>query len=213
MTLNEFRTGDQSAQNGSSGVAFTRSFFGDIPRSGAGVIEDKAHDDRVPQLAGRSTVVTTQATFFNEPEALVEATSLLVVRPDLKRDLVCLVRPRPVGRRAEERQANATSSVVLSHCHSEIGSSAAQVRVCLTDESPVVFRDESNGVGVVKVGAPSFDAGGAIERRLSTKPLVLTDHGIDKVEQPVEVIDGRRSHEPRLDGHERMMHESAWRPQ
>jgi hypothetical protein len=181
-------------------------------RSGAGVIEDKSHDDRVPQLAGLPTVVAAQPTLFDEPEALVETSSLLVVGPDLECGLVRAVRPSPVHNRVQEHRSDAKPSVPRSDLHTEVSSPAAQVCAGLTDEPPVVFHYESNRVWVVKIGTPSFDAGGTIEWGLRSEPLVLTDDGIDQLEQPVEVIGRRRSHGPKSSlYHDRMMLDPEFR--
>jgi hypothetical protein len=94
--------------------------------------------------------------------------------------------------------------------HADLGSSAAQVCVRLTDEPPIVFHYESNRAWIVKIGPPSFDAGGSVEWGLRSEPLVLADDGVDQLEQHFKVVDRRTSHKPRLSfGHEQMMPDSA----
>src|SRR5947208_626461 len=113
-----------------------RSFLLYESRSRTCVIEDESHDDRVPQLAGLTAVMATESTFLDEPEPLVEVSTVLIVRPDLKRDLVRVVGPRPVHDRAQEHGADAKPPVRLSDLHAEVGSAAVQMSARFTDEVP-----------------------------------------------------------------------------
>jgi hypothetical protein len=186
------------------------SVFVSETRSGAGVVEDESHDDRIPQLSARPTVVAAQPTLIDESEALVEASSLLIVWPDLEHDLVRVVCLRPLGDRVQERCADAKASVFRGDLHAEVRSSAVQVRVRRTDEPPVVFHYESSRVRIVEIGTPSIGAGRSIERVLRSEPFVFTDDGIDKFEHRRQVIGGCRSHRPKPSlHHERMMLDPA----
>jgi hypothetical protein len=128
-----------------------RSFVLCESRSRTCVIEDQSHDDRVPQLAGLTAIVALEPTFLNEPEPLVEVSTVPIVRPDLKSDLVHLIRSSPGDDLIEQRRSYATPSVALRDGHPKIGSSATPVRVRLANDLSEILHDESNRVFVFQV--------------------------------------------------------------
>ena len=120
-------------------------------RARAGVVEDKAHEDRIPQLARVSTVVTTQSTFLDEAEALIELSCSMIVRPDLECDLVSLVRSRPIDDHSPERSPDAAAAVSFGDLHSQVCSPASELHMCLADELSVLDRDEARAPGVLEL--------------------------------------------------------------
>ncbi len=89
-------------------------------RTGTDLVEDEARHHGVPEAPVAARPLPSEPSLLHEAEVCVERPSGHVVGPDLERELVGAVAPRPVDAGLEERATDAAAAMPFPDRHAEL---------------------------------------------------------------------------------------------